>query len=263
VTKIKKEIIPPEILECLKKDVEKQKLELNIINSNVTSASQNLQTFSISSIPNSNLDIVILNKNCSGKKDQKTQDNKITESLSDSFRPKKLKNDLSKHKLSDAMLNILNADIVRNKGIRLEGDCAISNSTRIQKLQPIESLFDLKIDDDENDLKTNSCNKTKYNITIVYVREKDNITCNETEYPPKPKYNDTLKLPCIGNACGQEVLKKLFIREMLETKKLKHKLVKMYLERKRLKIQNEEKNKLFGESSKNQPPIFNQSDFEK
>ncbi len=245
-------------MECLKKDVQKEKEKLNL-NSNKKTTSNDDAAERVSDTTkieqNSNKNIVIKNKNCGGSLENCEGDIN-TESLSDAWTPKAQTN----HKLSDAMLNILNADIVKTKGVRLKGDCLSSNSTKVLKVQPMESLFDLKIDDDENDSKSNSCNKTNYNVTIVFVSEKLNLTCNETVTKPKCL---NISDPCANGACAKDVLKKLFIREMLETKQLKHKLITLYLERKRLKMRKEEKSQLLEQSRINKPPLFNHSDFDK
>ena len=138
--------------------------------------------------------------------------------------------------------------------MRIDNDCFKNNQTQIAKILPNSgSLFDLNLDDEDEKLE-NTCNKTKYNITILYVPQpkKEVDLCN----------NKTNEIPCIGNSCAKEILKKLFIRELLETKKLKHKLIGLYFERKRKKIkENQKKEKLI--SSKDSPPLFIQTDIEK
>lgn len=138
--------------------------------------------------------------------------------------------------------------------MRIDNDCVKDNLTQIAKIPSTSgSLFDLNLDDEDEKLD-NTCNKTKYNITILYVPQpkKEVDICN----------NKTNEIPCIGNSCAKEILKKLYIRELLETKKLKHKLIGLYLERRRKKIKEDEKKEKII-SSKDSPPLFIQTDIEK
>lgn len=123
----------------------------------------------------------------------------------------------------------------------------------------------MKIDDDENDVHSNSCNKSDYNVTIIYVPPEKKLNCkNETSPKPLPtdEKSNSKEHHCIGKTCSQCILKKLLVKEMIETKKLKSKLVRIYLERKKRKIM-EKSNALSGDKLKKKPPLFNASDLEK
>ncbi len=264
--------VPPEILENLKKEIEEENLKSNMTKKLLLSncidckIDANSNSLSINSI--SILDINgEINKNNFEK-------NNGTYTIIDSLNINHNKKEIKMSKLSNSILNVLNADIIRNKGIKLCNDSNRNNLTHIEKINPIESIFDLKIDD-ENDENNNSCNKTNYNITLVYVPENKplNITCNKTIVPiPDSQSNKTDIIPCNKtnicapnqmSCCAEDILKKLFLKEILETKKLKHKLIKLYLERKRLKKEKEKQNKIFAKINIDKPPIFNVTDFEK
>lgn len=157
------------------------------------------------------------------------------------------------------MLNILNSDIVKDRGIKLDlTDCDSNNMTKIQKLNYRDSLFDLKIGDDD-EANINSCNKKNINITIACVNDKGNQTINESKINPEPE--KPYKGDC-GNNNFEQMLKKLYLTEMLETKKLKHRLIRIYLERKKNKIHNQEFKKA-SLLAKLTPPSFAQKSFQK
>lgn len=246
------------MLECLKNDVDKE-LSKSYYKDNIEFNKDHNDRNETTEQDQKNHIIEIIQKSCGSNKTQ-IKDNKTPDSLlaDETYRKKNCIHPING--LSNEMLKVLHSDIIKDKTEDNKSlECSSNNSTKIDNSRPRESLFELKIEDDE-DTKINSCNKTDYNITIVYLPEKENKTCKEKQAIPKQLPTKDCNSTCQNNCHHvQEILRKLYLTELLETKKLKHKLIRIYLERKKRKLKEEEIKNAF-RYARETPPLFNQTD---